>query len=84
MRSRLRSALLFCLYKMQNRLSSTKIVELLWKFGRAEWGKWKGKWKSPLWNFIITRNSAFANAKREEFAEMLQMMENPKQYVTTG
>ena len=38
-------------------------------------GKWKVKWKSPLWNFIITRNSAFANAKREEFAEMLQFLE---------
>ena len=33
---------------------------------------------------IITKICAFANVKRQEFAERLQMMENPKQYVTTG
>lgn len=23
-------------------------MELLWKLGRVEWGKWKLKWKSPF------------------------------------
>ena len=59
---------------MKTGFISIKAVELLRKFGRAEWGKWKLKWKSPLWNFIITRNSAFSNAKREEFAEKLRLI----------
>jgi hypothetical protein len=50
-----------------------KIMELLWKFGALALAKWKLKWKSPLWNFIIARKTDFANAKREEFAEMLRI-----------
>ena len=41
--------------------------------GKRKWKvKWKLKWKFEKWNFIIARNTAFANAKREEFAEMLR------------
>jgi hypothetical protein len=40
----------------------------LWNFSFLKIAKWKPIWKSPLWNFIIARNSLFANAKREVFA----------------
>ena len=49
-------------------------MEFLWDFEALVLAKWKVKWKSPLWNFIITRNSAFANAEREVFAEMLRII----------
>jgi hypothetical protein len=28
-------------------------MELLWKFGRAEWAKWKLKWKFEKWKFCL-------------------------------
>ena len=50
----------------------SKTMELLWRFGGCRRVKWKGKWKSLYWNFIITRKTTFANEKREEFTEMLR------------
>jgi hypothetical protein len=47
-------------------------MEHLWNFLLFKIAKWKPIWKPPYLNFIIARNSLFANAKKEVFAENLQ------------
>ena len=47
-------------------------MEFLWNFPFFKIAKWKPTWKSPLWNFIITQNYAFVNARREVFAKLLR------------
>ena len=57
-----------------------KIMEFLWKFGRAEWGKWKLKWKFEKWKallahmsvFIISKKPVLANRFFELFEEWLR------------
>jgi hypothetical protein len=58
-------------------------VEFLWKFGRAERGKWKLKWKFEKWKALLAHISAFIISKKpvlasrlfELFAERLHLVE---------
>ena len=51
MRGRLRSALLFWLYKMQNSLSFNLNYGAFVEVGGIGKRKWKVKWKSRKWEF---------------------------------
>ena len=33
-----------------------EVVELLWRFGGCRRVKWKGKWRSEKWKFLIQGN----------------------------
>ena len=54
-------------------------MEVYWNFLALKSAKWKPIWKSPCWNFIIARNSVFANTRRKVVAKRL----HPLKYTYT-